>query len=481
MNPNVALLGCIIFVTLIFIIDTRNRKPSSRALIIPLLWFTYASSRPISYWFSRGQTVAMQVDNSAGSPLDRNFLMLLMFIGLIILIKRGLDMNKIVKKNPWVFFLFFFMLLSILWSGYIVVCLKRWIRILGDLVIVMVILTDDDPKEAISVVFRRCAFFVFPFSILCIKYFREIGVAHTPDGLQQMWVGLTTHKNLMGVVAMVHTLFLIYSTVIEKNRTTRVINVIYIAMGLYLLNGSPTSRSMTSISVFFVGIIIIIFVFRIKKDIRKVVRTLIISLVSFFVFEFLMNTIFGTSIITAIVEASGRDMTFTGRSDIWVALITISMNNPILGSGFGAFWLKYSNHSAWSMFYWDMHSAHNGYFTVYLNLGLVGLVILFFLLKNTYSKIMELGIKGKVELCFRLMYFVIILIHNLTESTFLIATQLLWILFLLISISIPREEKQKVNRETIRQRNKNRTPGNRSATEYRQSDRLIEVDILNIH
>ena len=66
-------------------------------------------------------------------------------------------------------------LLSILWSDFPFVSFKRWIKVLGHPIMVLVIFTEPDPKEALVRLMKRCAYIVLPVSILWMKYYPNLG------------------------------------------------------------------------------------------------------------------------------------------------------------------------------------------------------------------------------------------------------------------------------------------------------------------
>src|SRR5205085_1117224 len=69
-----------------------------------------------------------------------------------------------------------------------------------------------------------------------------------------------------------------------------------------------------------------------------------------------LDSLFG--IKDEIVQSMGRDMTFTGRTDVWRELLNLH-TNPICGTGFMSFWddMRYRS----KLPDWVAFSAHNGY------------------------------------------------------------------------------------------------------------------------
>ncbi|MBN1696503.1 MAG: O-antigen ligase family protein [Spirochaetales bacterium] len=448
MSPNIALFACIVFVTIVFIIDLRIHKRYSLKLIVPFIWLLYSSTgRSLAYWLNPAQTIATDFDISAGSPIDRNFLILLMFLSIIILIKNNINIQEIIRKNLALILLFLYMLISIIWSDYKDISIKRWIRIVGDIIVSMVVLTDDDPMEALCAIFRWSAYIVFPFSIICIKYFRYIGVAFTQDGLTQMWVGITIHKNSLGVVTAIFLTNFVFSMITEKNKKAKRLYIVFILLGLYLLGGSSDSRSNTSVLIFIISLVLMFVLFRSKKDINRIMRISITAFILFYLEETITGAFFDKTLLEVIVESSGRDMTFSGRIGIWTLLIQISLRHWLFGPGFGAFWYINLTNPLFNVYSFVLNSSHNGYINIYLELGLAGFVIFILVLLQSYKNIIVLSKKDKYNLIYsrlRLILLIMILIHNMSESTFIVPTSFLWGIFLLTVVTVNRDSTKTI-------------------------------------
>ena len=75
--------------------------------------------------------------------------------------------------NAPILLFFSYCAVSILWSDYPDVALRRWIKALGDLVMVMIILTDPEPLAALKRFLARTGFLLVPVSVLLIKYYPD--------------------------------------------------------------------------------------------------------------------------------------------------------------------------------------------------------------------------------------------------------------------------------------------------------------------
>jgi O-antigen ligase len=142
------------------------------------------------------------------------------------------------------------------------------------------------------------------------------------------------------------------------------------------------------------------------------------------------------SLLAASVEASGRDMTLSGRTDLWNDLMAIAADSPIFGVGYGSFWIG-NTHNLWDRHFWRPTQGHNGYIDVYLELGIMGLFLLGGVVASSYKRIMKLFIDNFEMAAIRFVWLIVILIHNFTESSFLRGTVDMWFIFLLAVINIP--------------------------------------------
>jgi exopolysaccharide production protein ExoQ len=453
MTPRLALLLCIAFIITLFFIDRKRQPDVPTSLWIPLLWMMHCSSRALYWWLHPEALVAGETGNEAnGSAIDRNFLIALMLVGLFILARRKVDWSKIFKNNSIILVLYIYFGFSILWSNFFDISFKRWWRTIGDLMMVTVILTEDYPLDAIKIVVRRWACVLIPFSAILIKYFRDIGVAYDYRGVTT-WVGVTTHKNSLGQIASVGAVFFLWNIyTIWLSRSSKwekrffiSFDVILLLMSLWLLRGPGGSgSSATSQSVFFIGAAIVTISRFAKANPRKLASY--IFFISFLGMLSLITTevFWDKTPLELIATSANRDTTLTGRTDLWIELINIGSRNPILGTGYGSFWIGNLANDLWSKFEWEPESAHNGYIDVYVQLGFLGLLLvvlsMIIAIKNTLKMLsvnFEYGI-------FQLTFLTMIVISNMTESSITKPTSTLWFIFLLVAVKINYNSSNKM-------------------------------------
>jgi O-antigen ligase len=228
---------------------------------------------------------------------------------------------------------------------------------------------------------------------------------------------------------------------LEKWPKVDLLDVGLLALTAYLLRGA---KSTTSIIVFLLGTALLIAQSLMKWDFRKLNRAIIVGLCVLLVVQVLAVSFIGRSIAPGVFAAAGKDASLTGRIPLWRELIQMGSRTAVLGSGFASFWLNPARLSElWSRVNWTPTTAHNGYIEVFLDLGIIGLLILFFLLVQTFKNIIR-SFDGDPEFSkLKAVLFMMIFFHNFSESSYGKPSALLWLLFLLVSIVIrakPGEE-----------------------------------------
>ena len=203
MPPQLALLLTAVFILLLFIRDWREHPPITGAVWIPLLWLVIIGSRNVSEWLGFGGGTNL----TDGSPLDAAIYLTLEVAGASIIIRRRLAVSTFLSRNPWFVIFFAYAALSILWSDFPLVAGKRWIKALGHPIMLLVIATEPNPREALVRIMKRTAYVLVPLSILLIRYYPELGRAFDPWSGAVSNNGVATSKNGLGYVCLLFGFF----------------------------------------------------------------------------------------------------------------------------------------------------------------------------------------------------------------------------------------------------------------------------------
>jgi exopolysaccharide production protein ExoQ len=446
MPPQLALLLATAFVVYVFRWDRKHGYKPSWDLFWPLLWYLVCASRPIGYWLNLWGVPlpTSSGDPTEGSVIDRYFFATLAVIGIVILVRRGFAWGTLFSANAWAGALFAYMALSILWSDYSFVSFKRYIKVIGSVVMALVVLTDEKPLDAAFTVLRRCLYIHLPMSVLCTRYFREIGVAYTYSGEGQWWQGISTSKNTLGQISMLGVLYFFWET--RRHWPTlrwRNLHLLYLALALYLMKGAGDTVSMTSVSVAVFAVFIFLRLQALHHDTAKLLKfvklvfwatvALITLVVTHSVVMFSSDSFFGS-----IITTFGRDVTLTDRTNIWADLYAEASRNPIFGVGFGGFWIGRMANIPWAAnLTWVLGQGHSGYVDTYLQLGLVGSVLLVGVLISTLPRLLATIPTDFDFACFRITMLMTIMYVNITESTYLRGDHQFWFILMLVIWVLP--------------------------------------------
>jgi exopolysaccharide production protein ExoQ len=415
MPPSLALCLTIAFIAFLLYQDIRERPNVSAGLWFPILWMLIMGSRFVSEWLAVFGIQMGGVNPEDGSPLDAAIFFLIFAGCLYVLIKRRISISEVVRNNRWLTIYFAYCFIAIVWSDFPFVSLKRWIKMMGQPLMVVLILTEPDPKEAIVRIMTRCACILIPLSITFIKYFPQFGRVFLPWTGEAQDTGVATDKNMLGVLCMILGLSLfwqLYEGFITKHRTVSRKQLV-LSFCLLALTGWTLSRahSSTALVSLLVGIVTIGVLGQPWVK-HQFIGTYILLGISFIVFS---EVAFGVS--TILLNLLGKDSTLTGRTEVWNDVLSVQAS-PLFGSGFESFWLGERLERIREIHWWSMNEAHNGYLETYLNLGWLGSGVLVGLLVATFFKIRR-AIQVGSELGFlRLGFFIALLVYNLTEAGF---------------------------------------------------------------
>jgi O-antigen ligase len=364
--------------------------------------------------------------------------------GLIVMAVRWRQVGTVLRSNGPLLVFFLYCAISVFWSDFPFVAFKRWNKALGDLIMVLIVLTDPDPSAAIKRLLARTGFVLLPASILLIRYYGDLGRVYDRwEGTLQT-VGVTTNKNMLGMTCLVLGLgalwrFLkVYRSEKSALRTKQLVaQGVLVALVVWLLS---IANSMTSIVCFALAGSLIVAT-SIPAMFRN--RTAIHALVLFLLF-IACSPLF-SALGSGFVEVLGRDPTLTGRTFIWEIVLDLA-GNPLVGTGFESFWLGERLEKVWNIFFFPLNEAHNGYIEVYLNLGWVGLAMLAAIMMAGYRDILRSFHQGQDMAKLRLAYFVAALAYSLTEAGFRMMSPI-WIFFLLAVTAIPKASVPQVAAE----------------------------------
>jgi len=439
--PQLAAFLTVMGIAFLLLYEKRVGRSLPISQWVPLVWFLVLSSRFPGQWIRLGTPVDPMAIYSEGSPIDRVFFLVLIIIGFFILFRRRLVLGELLRANWWVFVFFLYCGVSLLWSDFGFIGFKRWIKEIGNLIMVLIIVTDSQGEERFKSIFRHYMYILIPLSVLFIRYFPQIGRAYHPWTGEIQLVGVGLNKNYLGFLCLVCGFFLLWLFFTRKKREgikTRSDTFILTGFGVLVSWLVLTARSATALICLIIGAVLLFFLNMpvAKRNARSLgfLAVLLIAVYGFFQI---------TADITGfIIESLGRDPTLTDRMPLWKDLLRMDIN-PLLGTGYDTFWLGERLETLWASRWWHPNQAHSGYIETYLNLGIVGVMLIGILVWSAYRKNRFELESDRTFGSFGLAYLPVFLLYNVTEAAFK-GPHPIWLLFLLCAVKSPGFDTLKI-------------------------------------
>jgi exopolysaccharide production protein ExoQ len=422
---------CAFVIWQLFRLNREREVRTSKALWIPTFWLFLAASRNLSEWlhYSPGGAADHYLE---GNPLDRAVLSAALALGVVVLLGRSRRTGMLLRSNLPILLYFLYCGTSVLWSDFPDVSFKRWFRAMGDVVMVLIVLSDPDWVVAVRRLFARVGFLVVPLSILFIRYFPELGRTYSHAGAPA-WTGVATDKNALGMICLVFGLASIFRflQVYRGEESTRktgplIAQSALIAMTLFLL---MEANSATASACFFLAGFPMVLTYLFRSARRPAfMHIMVLTLLGVAFSALFLN------LGSGLVQDLGRNSTLTGRTLIWHAAASV-VQNPVLGAGYESFWLGPRLAKVQELIHQGVNQAHNGYIEVYLNLGWVVVALLTVFLVNAYRRITTAVRWRSPAASLRLAFFIVAVAYNFSEAGFKMMHPV-WITLLLATMMV---------------------------------------------
>lgn len=220
---------------------------------------------------------------------------------------------------------------------------------------------------------------------------------------------LFTQKNQFGT-ELAFGVLMSYINLIYGNNRMKILSIFNIIASIYILT---LVQSVTSIITIIIPIILLQ-VYRLKKGKINIVNILII--LNFLV---VIIVFYGDYFNEFFVKILNRDITLTGRVDIWKAILATINMRIFLGFGYFTFWgyNPYYESRIRSMTFSALSSGHNAFFELLLNVGIIGVIIFILFLLNIGKKIVKIKEFETIDISLVIVYLSYIILFFISERT----------------------------------------------------------------
>ncbi|MGK7900657.1 MAG: O-antigen ligase family protein [Hormoscilla sp.] len=246
------------------------------------------------------------------------------------------------------------------------------------------------------------------------------------------WQGVLPHPNRLGILLSLNiTLWLFHAMFYPKQR------LLAIGIALFSLYVRQNTNSATSLIVIIILLVLVACLQILKKlPYRQAfVGVLVCMLVGTSITFILLEN------WNELLESLGKDPTLTGRTKVWPQMIERGLERPLFGHGTHSFWQESRGednpaHGIVSDNGWVPPHAHNGFLEIFLEFGLMGLIIFISSFLITISMSVRYMISsGAAESLLPLIILTWMIIPNITVSS-LFEGKLVWFLYVLINVRI---------------------------------------------
>jgi O-antigen ligase len=410
------------------------------------------------------------VATSDGNAVDRAIMVSMTIIGGATLLHRRLCFSSLVSRNKWLCLYYIFIGISAFWSDMPMASVTQWTKDIGNIIMVLIVLSEKQPEEAVRACIMRCSYLLVPASVLLIKYYPNIGRAYDLWTHRPIIVGATLDKNHFGATMLVFWLGLCWSFLDLRAQAAikgkdRFAYFLLAAMTGWLL---VKSNCATAILCTCLGTAILVGMacsaIRWRVLAFRTRHLVLIAGLSFGSFGF------GKYILDSV----GRDVSLTGRTDIWKRALTLNeaesetvagesivdawnwgfqtAADTLFGAGYCGFLTTERAQKLSEGYYYKIKMVHNGYLETYLNCGLIGLTLLITAMTVPLRNIQKRIAEGSSLLVLRLAFLIAVALYNITE-TVLSGLSPIWFVFLLLAIEFPAARRPiAVLKETVSRR-----------------------------
>jgi O-antigen ligase len=308
------------------------------------------------------------------------WLAILGFSLIVVLSKAGVTLRLLRQLN--IFFLIFvgLSIASVTWSIDPSLALRRVVRLLTMFSVFLAIAVAAWNPRRFQQMVRPIITLMLLGSIVFGLAYPELAIqSETSSELLNAWHGLATQKNELGALASFGFILWFHAWLTREAKLFSVLVGLSSAGACLVLSRSSTSMMATVFTCLSLVLLV-----RTPGSLRRALPFLVTGLaVVLLIYSMaILRIIPGSDLILApIPMITGKDLSFSGRADIWAGVVDHIQMRPFFGSGYGAYWAGPTPDSESYPLLFVLHgfypySAHNGYLDVLNDLGAIGLICL---------------------------------------------------------------------------------------------------------
>jgi O-antigen ligase len=388
-----------------------------------LIWIVFLDMVVQWHWLTVGAQDPIIGKAFQANPVDRAIKLFMLFVGIIIAIKRLPLTKGVFRELNWPFQAFLVLApVSVVWSISPGDTVNRCISIACSasafLGFALVRWSDQRFQDVLRPVVTAVLVGSLAVGAFAPELMMERGIDTT---LLNAWHGLANQKNTFGQIAAFGIILWLHGWLSREVKPW--VAMVGLAVSLSCLLHSRSSTSLLA-SVF--SVFLLLLLLRFPPHLRRYLPYIVgvfATLVMIYALA-VLRLIPGLDVLFAPIHAiTGKDANFSARSIIWGIIEDHIRLSPYIGSGYGAYWIGPTMSSPSFVFvgrmYFYPNEAHNGYLEMVNDLGYLGLICLLGYLIVYVKQCLRLMKMNRIQAALFLSLFFQQALTNLSESTWL--------------------------------------------------------------
>ncbi len=255
-----------------------------------------------------------------------------------------------------------------------------------------------------------------------------------PGGIGSAWKGIFNYKNSLARLMVLAAMLYLLTAIDNRRKRGLALTGFFLAMAIML-----GTQGKTSLASFFILLCLLPIYITVKQNYK----------LQIFLYSILV-LLGGAAVIwsavnleTIVVQGLRKDMTFSGRTEIWNLTIQRGFERPWLGYGYVGFWPSdYSLvviNNTWASLAKEVgvrFNAHSHFIDMFLQVGGLGFSLYIINYLTVFLRVVALlSLTRKIEFLWMLQFIVGQTLFNLSDSATLLCGDGFWAIYISIAFS----------------------------------------------
>jgi exopolysaccharide production protein ExoQ len=371
------------------------------------------------------RSVQVQDVSSQGSLFSQVTAVILFCVSIYLMIVERVSLRRILFVAAPVLPLIIWVLLSVTWSDFPDISVRRGVRLALDTITAILLAAGyRDQYSLLRVIYLSFAFIL----AADIAFLGIPSISFTPIGYQ----GVHDSKEASGLFSLLAFPVFFAAIIDRRIFSSRLISLFGIFGCLIILTISLCKSAQGLAPVCFILICILFLLARASASTVSVVTVMSVLLAT-------LTTMVVVSIgLSEVLNFTVGDASLTGRDQIWKHSLALFWQSPIIGRGYGAVW-NVGNFSLLEIPQLSevflLKGGHNGYLDVMTESGIIGLILtIIFLVSIVYRLLVRMPCinSNRINLIALFTFFAITL-EDIVVSNIFRAGSGFWVYFLIVT------------------------------------------------